>query len=136
MNLVKSRIYLEKYLSRISNVKHRQAVTRFRTSAHKYPVESGRYLNIAHDSRVCTICNLNEIGDELHYFSKCNNRKLISLRNDYLNKLIEINSLFSCFKHEDLFIYCISMNDDSILNLTAKYLYDINVIFNDCICNN
>ena len=126
MNLVKSRIYLEKYLSRISNVKHHQAVTRFRTSAHKYPVESGRYLNIAHDSRACTICN----------FSKCNNRKLTSLRNDYLNKLIEINSLFSCFKHEDLFIYCISMNDDSILNLTAKYLYDINVIFNDCICNN
>ena len=134
LNLVKPRIGFENYLSRISNVKHRQAVTRLRISAHKFPVESGRYANIDYDSRVCTICNLNEVGDELHYFSNCNNSKLVTARDNFLSNLLEVNSSFSSFGYRDLFMYCVSMTDDSIVKITAKYLYDITTIFNDCTC--
>ena len=96
--------------------------------------ESGRYANIDYDSRVCTICNLNEVGDELHYFSNCNNSKLVTARDNFLSNLLEVNSSFSSFGYRDLFMYCVSMTDDSIVKITAKYLYDITTIFNDCTC--
>jgi hypothetical protein len=48
-NLVKPSIEFESYLSQVKIVKHRQAVTRFRISAHKLPIETGRYANIEHD---------------------------------------------------------------------------------------
>ena len=35
------------------------------------PIEKGRWLGIARNDRKCTLCNLNEIGDEFHYIMKC-----------------------------------------------------------------
>ncbi len=42
-NHVKPGIEFESYLSQVKIVKHRQAVTRFRTSAHRLPIETGGY---------------------------------------------------------------------------------------------
>jgi hypothetical protein len=52
-------IEFESYLSQVKIVKHRQALTRFRISVHKLPIETGRYANIEHDLRLCPICNSN-----------------------------------------------------------------------------
>ena len=77
--LVKPSIQFEKYLSQVKIVKHHQAMTRFRISAHRLPIETGRYVNIEHNLRLCPICNLHEVGDEYHYFLCCNNKKLEKL---------------------------------------------------------
>ena len=53
-NSVKPGIEFESYLSQHKIVKHRTAVTRFRISAHKFPIETGRYANIEHDLRGVT----------------------------------------------------------------------------------
>ena len=72
LNLVKPSLDFESYLSSVRNVKHRQAVTRFRISAHRFPVEVGRYtINIDYKLRLCPICDSNDIGDEFHYFLNC-----------------------------------------------------------------
>ena len=43
LNLAKPSLdFVKSYLSAVRNVKHRQAVTRFRISAHRFPVEAGR----------------------------------------------------------------------------------------------
>ena len=63
----------------VKNVKHRQAVARFRISAHRFPVEVGRYANVEHKKRLCAICNSDDIGDEYHYFINCKNHKLENL---------------------------------------------------------
>jgi hypothetical protein len=44
--LVKPSIEFERYLSHVKIVKHRQAVTRFRISAHKLPIETGRSIDM------------------------------------------------------------------------------------------
>ena len=45
IKLIKPSWHVESYLSSsVKNVKHRQAVTRFRISAHRFPVEVGRML--------------------------------------------------------------------------------------------
>jgi hypothetical protein len=40
---------------------------RFRTANHKIPIEIGRWNNTNRSNRICTHCNKNELGDELHY---------------------------------------------------------------------
>ena len=51
----------EKYIAEIGNIKHRQAITKLRISAHRLPVETGRYCNVPYDERICQHCNLNEV---------------------------------------------------------------------------
>ena len=52
----------EKYILEIHNVKHRQVVTKLRISAHRLPVEPGRYDNIAYCDRLRKHCDLNDVG--------------------------------------------------------------------------
>ena len=113
--LIKPDIEFESYLTQVKNVKHRQVVTRFRISAHKLPIESGRYANIERNLRLSSICNLQEIGDEYHYFSNCENEKLKKLRKQFLKELIDINCNFSSLGLNELFLYCVSMNDENII---------------------
>ena len=39
---------------------------KFRTGNHKLPVETGRWENIPHNDRKCNLCELNQVGDEIH----------------------------------------------------------------------
>ena len=41
-------------------------ILKFRTGDHHLPVEAGRWNNIEYSQRKCTLCNLNDIGDEMH----------------------------------------------------------------------
>ena len=68
---VKVNFNFEYYLSQVQDVKHRQAVTKLRISAHKLPVETGRYKNIPYNDPICKHCDLNEIGNEQHYPLSC-----------------------------------------------------------------
>ena len=49
----KTNLNFEEYLNEISNIKHRQAVTKLRISSHRLPVESVRYNNIPFNERTC-----------------------------------------------------------------------------------
>ena len=56
-----NKIYIKKFvfeehLHDICNDKHRQAIIKMRISAHKLPVESGRYNKTSYENRFCTIC--------------------------------------------------------------------------------
>ena len=77
----------EEYMGDISNIKHRQAVTKLRISSHRLPVESGRYNNIPFDKRTCKHCNLNEVGNEQHYLMQCSNTLLKEIRYSFIQKL-------------------------------------------------
>jgi hypothetical protein len=83
---IKSELKLENYLLFFSNFKMRQLFTKFRVSDHNLEIESGRYKNITREERKCKNCNLNEIGDEYHFFLKFTANH--SLRNNLFNKII------------------------------------------------
>ena len=87
----------ECYLSQVQNVKHRQAVTKLRISAHKLPVETGRYRNIPYNDPICKHCDLNEIGNEQHYLLSGSNTMFRIVRNKFIDNLYKINkSLMLC----------------------------------------
>ena len=61
---------LEKYLFVLP--KHLSLpLTRLRTSNHRMPIETGRYLNVERKDRICMLCTSNDIGDEYHYCMCC-----------------------------------------------------------------
>ena len=64
----------------------RQLFTKLRVSDHSLEIESGRYTNITREEGKCKNCNLNEIGDEYHFFLKCTANH--SLRNNLFNTII------------------------------------------------
>lgn len=47
------------------------AYFRFRSLNHKFPIEWGRFVGIARDERICSLCPLNQLGDEYHYGLEC-----------------------------------------------------------------
>jgi len=88
LSQVKNNFDFEKYLHEICNVKYRQAVTRVRVSAHRLPVESGRYNKIPYNERKCNLCHSpNGIGDEYHYLMSCTNEKFVELRYDFIHNI-------------------------------------------------
>ena len=58
------------YLKAIKNPLHRTALTRVRFSAHKYPIKTGRYHNVAREDRGCPF-GCSSIGNEEHYILAC-----------------------------------------------------------------
>ena len=70
----------------------RQLFTKLRVSDHRLEIEKGRYTNITREERICKKFNLNEIGDEYHFFLKCTANH--SLRNNLFNKIISNKPAF------------------------------------------
>ena len=64
---VKNNFGFEKYLDKIKNFEQRRTLTRFRISAHKLAIETGRYKGIPRHDRICTRCTDNTVEDERHF---------------------------------------------------------------------
>ena len=54
---------------------HKSAMSKLRISAHNLPVETG----LPRDERICPFCS-DEVGNEVHYFTKCDYPHFIDLR--------------------------------------------------------
>lgn len=73
---------------------------KFRCSCHRLPIESGRWNNTPRNDRLCTLCDLQEIGDEYHYIFKCK-QFMVERKNllpDYCQKydnILKLNTLFN-----------------------------------------
>jgi hypothetical protein len=83
------------------------------------------------------VTQMHEIGDEYHYFSHCIVTKLQKVRKTarkFFKELVDYNCKFSSLGTNNLFLYCVSMNDKNIINSTAKYIYEIMNIFWDLAC--
>ena len=55
-NHVKGEFREEKYIHEVKYCKYRSAITKFRISAHTFPVESGRWIKTPREKRMCPLC--------------------------------------------------------------------------------
>ena len=86
---VKEEFREEKYIHEVKYYKHRSAITKFRISAHTFPVESGRWDKTPREKRMCPLCFSNDIGDEKHYIFQCTNPKLVEIRKTFIPEIYE-----------------------------------------------
>lgn len=59
------------YLSVIDKYYLKNALCKFRISAHSLRIETGRWLHNNRTERICSVCTLNEIEDEFHFMLIC-----------------------------------------------------------------
>ena len=79
----------------------------FRSSNHKFPIETGRWNDTNHAERKCKLCNLNTVGDEFHYLLECphfkDDRETFISPNYYRRpNMIKYKKLLSCTDDQTL----------------------------------
>ena len=117
--LFKNEIKFEKYLMNL-DITERINLCKFRCRNSKIPsvVQGYAYLNIPYENRVCTFCNLNEIGDEYHYVMRCHYFQ--NSREKYIENVFWINPSYN--KFSKLF----QSKDVGVLRNLAKFIKNIN----------
>ena len=120
--MFKSDFKLEKYLLRL-NKSEQINLCKFRCRNTKLPVVVLGYArqNIDYGDRLCTICNLKEVGDEYHYIMKCT--YFCNSRGKYLESNIWTNPNF------DNFSKLFQSNDVGVLRNLGKFTKEINLKF-------
>ena len=68
---IKTSFGSEKYLHIINNFTLRRAITKLRISSHRLKIETGRYLKLEVNKKLCNKCDLNKIEDEIHFLLEC-----------------------------------------------------------------
>ena len=99
----------ERYLD-IRGFKLRNAITKIRLSAHNFPIETGRYMHIAREDRICPLCN-NGVGDESHYLLECPHPKLVAVRDHIIEKIESIVSGFELMLSDQKLEYILKMDN-------------------------
>ena len=102
-------------------------MTRLRLSSHPFPIETGRYSKkkTKREARKCKICHQNEVGDEEHYLRRCENNLLTTTRNKFIIDVKEKCPAVQNFSTNNIFDYCILMNDTNIQLPMAIYTKEI-----------
>ena len=121
---IKSSYRSETYIDDVRDIQTRKCITQIRLSAHKFPIEQGRYKNIPREQRICNLCCNNLVGDEFHYFFICNEFSLTQPRQTFINDILKLNTHFIKFD-KNLFDYILSLNDCSTVDLTVLFIKDI-----------
>ena len=114
-SMIKHNFQFEEYLDKIINSKYRKALTRFRISAHKLRIETGRHDNTPRENRICEQCNTNTIENEYHFLLVCPRYR--ELRIKYIKRYFF--SWPTTNKFETLLL---SSNTKTISNV-AKFIY-------------
>ena len=133
---IKKQFSFEIYLD-ILKKEYRIPITRLRLSNHNFPIEILRYKNtkkdqkIEREKRICQICDLHEIGNEIHYLTNCKNTKIKDLRNIFINNLKCLQPQFKNFDDENIMKYCITMNDEIIFEHFSTYIKDMFEIYKE-----
>ena len=85
-SIYKDNIQFEPYLTILKRNEY-LILAKFRTGNHYLPVEKDRWNGVEISERKCNLCNLHDIGDEMHYLLKCpffeTSRKLYLNRHYY-----------------------------------------------------
>ena len=122
---IKSSYRRETYIDDVRDTQTRKCITQIRLSAHKFPIEQGRYKNIPREQRICNLCCNNLVEDEFHYLFICNEFSLTQRRQTFINDRLKVNTHFIKFDKTNLFDYILSLNDCSIFDLTVLFIKDI-----------
>ena len=87
------------------------SIAKLRISAHNFPVEACRKLNIAKQDRKCMMCKNGDIGDEFHYMFKCTHEGILNVRSELDAKMIQMNTNYATLGNQCKFKYLLSMAD-------------------------
>ena len=99
----------------------RTYLTRIRLAPHKLPVETGRYLDIDRDLRICPLCKKGT-GDELHVLFTCDHPVQSVTREKFLQKAKMFNPALVQLPPSELWKYLLGAYDKDLMVITARFV--------------
>ena len=112
-------------------------------SSHNLRIESGRYekkLNsvgeqttLARNERICRMCDMNCVEDEIHSLIECPLYK--HDRDDFFNIIAKSNKNFYTLTNKEKFLWIMSNENDMLLIKLGNFLINIFKIRNSKSCN-
>ena len=119
---IKESFEMAEYVKTIKNPKHRAALTKVRLSAHKYPIETGRYENKAREDRDCPLC-CKSIGDEDHYLFECCHPFIKKACAPIRQQLLNLNPSLKNMGSKSRMKFLINNHDFEIIQLVGKLCF-------------
>ena len=97
---------------------HKRAIARIRSSAHKFPIEVGRYANVPREKRMCSL-GCKDIGDEKHFLLECKHPAIRGIYEPLVSKLREqVVELQNMVEGQDGLLHLMaSTNRDVLVNV-------------------
>ena len=111
----------EKYLDILPS-KFRKILVKFRTSNHRLPIETGRWLGIPLDDRRCTFCNTRQLADEMHFILEC--KAFSDIRKTFLNKKF-------CYR-PNIFKFCELLSSSKLKTLKRLCMFILHIYETVC----
>jgi hypothetical protein len=99
----KRNIETETYVKSFLGRQNRSLLAQFRIGILPLKIETGRFTNTPLDARICNLCNLNEIENEMHFLCSCPLYQIS--RNIMYNKAINNYPDFVNKTNEDKLVY-------------------------------
>ena len=119
----KKEFALSPYLGSTMFPSYKSALAKFRTSAHKLPIEIERYSNVPRSARVC-IFGCDAIGDEAHYLLECKNPGIREVYLPYVNKIFP-DGKFTKINNESKMIFILSEASNEFMWTTGKLCHKV-----------
>ena len=121
--IFKQNFGFESYLN-IANSSLRKEIARFRISAHRLKVETGRFDGknkyVPPSERLCQNCSLGCVEDEMHFILDC--PCYILNRDELFTKITNCNSTFPAYTREQKFVWLLSNEDLNCQKALAEYI--------------
>ena len=105
----------ETYINTIKNKAYRQTLSRFRLSSHQLEIETGRYVGLERDERLCRKCNTRMVEDEYHFLLICPHYNDIRMK--YFSRY------FCHWPNMSKFKSLMSSKSQHTLSKLSKYIY-------------
>ena len=96
----------------------RSLFAQFRSGILPLEIEVGRYRNIDLSERICKLCDLNMVEDEIHFLCVC--PLYIEERGHLFSKVISSNPSFSNLDSFDKFVYLMSNHERSVVTFLSN----------------
>ncbi len=107
----KTELKFESYLTNLPKVSARY-LCKYRTCNHRLPIETGRYLKLERNRRICNLCHNGDLGDEYHYLFVCKDQDLMHQRKQLLPKFY--------WKNPSMFKYITLMGEISSKKMLSR----------------
>ena len=130
--LSKINLKTELYASLLIPKCKRSIFCQFRSGILPLAIETGRYRNVSADERLCEICNLNLVENEIHFLCFCHRYQ--ELRTELYQNVLSLDCLFPQYTDRPTEKLRILM-DDRFVKLKINFIYGAwqirqNVMFN------
>jgi hypothetical protein len=127
---IKDKFGISDYLLSSINPSYRSAIAKIRLSAHKFPIETERYIKTPRKDRICPL-GCQALGDELHYLFDCSHPciSMVHLPLHASLKLIypHIDDMDAVEKGKLL----LNSTCPSTLNITGKLCHKVQSVFKE-----